>query len=63
MWVTVAQRDFSHLLSVSASREAVSHLELIQVHPETCLKYVGARISPDPLSLQPAELLEAFPPD
>lgn len=52
-----------YLLSVSASREAFSHLELTQVRPETCLKYLGARISPDPLSLQPAELLEAFPPD
>lgn len=52
-----------NLLSVSASREALNDLELSRVQPDTCLAYLGARISPDPLALQPAEPLEPFPPD
>ncbi len=50
-----------HLLSVSASREALSELKLTQVRPEACLVHLGAQISPDPLALQPAEPLERFP--
>ena len=52
-----------YLLSVSASREALNELELTQVHPEACLTSVGARVSPDPLALQPIEPLESFPTD
>jgi restriction system protein len=50
-----------HLLSVSASREVLNQLKLAQVQPEACLGRLGARISSDPLALQPIEPLETYP--
>lgn len=50
-----------HLLSVSTTRADLNGLELKHVQPDICLAHLGARITPDPVTLHAVEPLEPFP--
>jgi restriction system protein len=54
------KRTRPHLLSVQAERSAFAGLELAEVDPARCLKYLNALVSPNPFDLEPIEPFIAF---